>query len=162
MRTVDSLDEVAVTDYITTALRGVVVVIASAENGAPEVSWGDCFFFFDPDGRGEDARKFPFATIVTKDYGDFDNASRLDRAGVFRLNIDVGAEAFDALFPPGAGVEDYSLLDKVIPHPVYAAYHWVSVLNPGPETFESVKPLLSKAHARHGRRYQKVAQPTRA
>ena len=145
----------AISDFIAAALPGVVVVIASEENGAPEVSWGDSFFFFDPEGRGEPARKFPFATIVTKDYGDFDNASRLDRDGVFRLNIDVGPELFDSLFPPGTTVDDFSRLDVLMPHPVYGAYHWVSVLNPSSTTLETVKPLLAEAHARHSRRYAK-------
>src|SRR5258706_4149480 len=96
----ESLELDEITRLIAASLREVVVVTASQENGAPEVSWGDLFFFYDPDGRGEEARKFPFATIVTNDYGDFDNASQLDREGVFRLNVDVGPETLDALFPP--------------------------------------------------------------
>ena len=150
---VESVGIAKITDYITSALPGSVVVLASEENGAPEVSWGDLFFFYDPEGRGEPARKFPFATIVTKDYGNFDNASQLDRKGVFRLNIDVGPDVFDSLFPPGTGVDDASQLDILMPHPVYATYHWVSVLNPTKQTFETVKPLLAEAHSRHSRRY---------
>ncbi len=152
----ESVDLDEITRLIVASLGGVVVVTASQENGAPEVSWGDLFFFYDPDGRGEEARKFPFATIVTHDYGDFDSMSRLNREGVFRLNVDVGPETFDAHFPPGASVVDHAQLDTVIPHPVYADYHWISVLNPSRGIFESVMPLLATAHARHAQRYRRA------
>ena len=81
-------------------LPGAVEVTASEEHGAPEVAWGDSFFFYDPDGAAD--RRMPFATIVTKDYDGFDMASQLDRPGVFRVNIGVGRAAFEELigYPP--------------------------------------------------------------
>ena len=99
-------------------LPGVVTVVADEAGGAPEIAWGDSFFSYE-------AAKMPFATIVTKDYGDFDAFSRLDRPGVFRLNVEVGRERFEALvgYAPAAhgGQEhDYAALDQVLPHPVYA------------------------------------------
>jgi hypothetical protein len=140
------LDEAAITRYIATALPGIDVVVASREGGAPEIACGDSFFIYDPDRDLDDARRFPFATIVTKDYGDFDNASNLDRPGVFRLNVGVSKESFAKLF--GAESEhDFTALDRLIPHPVYGRNHWMSVLNPGDSTFESIKPLLKEAHA---------------
>ncbi len=48
---------------------------------------------------------------------------------------------------------DYAALDRVMPHPVYAAQSWVCVLNPSPETFEAIKPLLAEAYARVADRY---------
>ncbi len=91
--------------------------------------------------------KFPFATIVTKDH-ESDNASKLDRPGVFRLNVGVGKETFRALFGEGeqAGT-DYAALDRLMPHPVYGKMHWVSVINPGDKTFETVKPLIVEARS---------------
>jgi len=140
------LDEAAITRYIATALPGVDVIVASREGGAPEIAWGDSFSIYDPDRDLDDARRFPFATIVTKDYGDFDNASNLDRQGVFRLNIGVSKETFAKLF--GAKSEyDFTGLDRLIPHPVYGRNQWVSVLNTSNSTFESIKPLLKEAHA---------------
>jgi len=54
---------------------------------------------------------------------------------------------------------DYTALDRLMPHPVYALQHWVSVLNPSVGTFESVvKPLLEEAHARVARAPRKQAQ----
>ena len=61
-------------------------------------AWGDTFFFYAPSRDVPADRKFPFATIVTKDYGEFDGASDLNREGVFRLNVGVGKETFAALF----------------------------------------------------------------
>ena len=73
------MDEASITPYIATTFPGVDVVVGSEEAGSPEVSWGDTFFFYDPDRSLEGAPRFPFATIVTKHYGDFDDASDLDR-----------------------------------------------------------------------------------
>jgi hypothetical protein len=94
---------------------------------------------------------------VTKDYGDFDRASNLDRPGVFRLNIGLGRETFGSLF--GAqlaavvGAErDFSALDQLLPHPVYASQSWVCVLNPGVETFQTLRPLLAEAYERAANR----------
>ena len=77
------MDEASITQYTTDAIDDVDVVVASRDAGSPEVAWGDTFFSYDPGGQLPPARRFPFATIVTKDYGDFDCASKLNREGVF-------------------------------------------------------------------------------
>jgi Family of unknown function (DUF6194) len=51
------------------------VVVASEGNGAPEVSWGDRFFFYGPDGSTAEVQWSPFASIVIRDYEGFDTAS---------------------------------------------------------------------------------------
>ncbi|HEU0016514.1 MAG TPA: DUF6194 family protein [Longimicrobium sp.] len=161
------MDEEAITRHIAETFAGVRVTIASAQNGAPEIAWGDRFFIYDPDGDLPPERHFPFATIVIKDYGDFDRASNLDRPGVFRLNIGLGKEAYRAHFgappkPAGAGGavdtgHDFTALDVVMPHPVYAPQSWVCILNPGEATFRAeVQSLLADAYqtaaGRFGRR----------
>lgn len=83
-------------------LEGVDATTATAESGAPEIAWGDTFFIFDPDRKLTGAQQFPFATLVTKDYDEFDNASNLNRPGVFRLNIGVGTDVYESLFGPVA------------------------------------------------------------
>ncbi|MDP9915957.1 hypothetical protein J2W24_001601 [Variovorax boronicumulans] len=104
-----------------------------------EVADDNTFFFHGADN------KFPFATIVTKD-NEFDSASKLNRPGVFRLNVGVGKESFRALFGEQPPVDiDYTAIDRLMPHPVYAKMHWVSVINPSAATFETVKPLLTEA-----------------
>ena len=134
------MDESSITSFISREFPGVKVVVASKENGAPEVAWGDTFFI-----HKDDPHDFPFATIVTKDYGDFDKASNLNRPGVFRVNIGVSKKTFDSLFSSQEGF-DFSKLDLLMPHPVYGPNHWVCVLNPSYDTFRSLRPLLEEAY----------------
>jgi hypothetical protein len=139
------VDQASISRYISSTFRGVDVVVASRESGAPELAWGDTFFIYDPERNLEATRRFPFATIVTQDYGEFDNASNLNRPGVYRLNIGVSKKTFDSLFSAG-GEHDYTALDVLMPHPVYGPNHFVCVLNPSDGTFDEVKPLLSEAY----------------
>jgi hypothetical protein len=141
-------------------LPGVVAVTATEEGGAPEVAWGDSFFFYDPEDRLAANRRLPFATVVTNDYEGFDIASNLNRPGVFRLNVAVGREQFERLFgyPPrehaGRSAEiDYAALDRLIPHPVYAAQGWASVLCPGERTAKQARSLISDARERAAQNY---------
>jgi hypothetical protein len=143
------------------ALPGVAVVTASEANGAPEVAWGDSFFFYDPEGDQPPDRRLPFATIVIKDYDGFDTASNLNRPGVFRLNLSVGRVRFEDLvgYPPAqhaahAENVDYRELDCVLPHPTYATQAWVSILNPGPRTAALARSLIVEAHERAQERHR--------
>lgn len=142
-------------------LAGVDVLTAGPENGAPEVAWGDRFFYYDPERDQPADRRMPFATIVVSDYPGFDTASRLDRDGVFRANVAVGREVFQELFghPPAAHGEhhtgyDHAALDRIVPHPVYATQGWASVLNPGESTAERLRSLLVGAHDRAAARHR--------
>jgi hypothetical protein len=151
------MDQDSIREYIADTFAGVEVLSATDGVGA-----GDTFFMYDPDHNLDPKRKFPFATIVTKDYGDFDCASNLNRPGVFRLNIGVGRDTYRSLFgpqpsPPGAaGVvetgHDFTALDQLMPHPVYAPQSFVCVLNPSAETFQTLRPLLAEAYDRAVRR----------
>lgn len=160
---------VAVTEdeivQFVTGLPGVVAVTASEAGGAPEGTWGDRFFFYDPTGDDAAAQRMPFATIVTQDYAGFDEASDLNRPDVFRLNIGAGRTAFEQLIGHSATAHaqhqddyDYAARDVLLPHPVYASQGWVCVLNPGETTTGLVRRLLSDAHAlaaeRHRRRHE--------
>lgn len=150
------MDEASITRYIADTFDGVDVVVASAENGAPEVAWGDVFFSYDPDRNLAPNRRLPFATIVTQDYGEYDRASNLNRPSVFRLNIGVSKETYGSLFgplprPPGAAGavdtgHDFTALDQILPHPVYAPMSWICVLNPSDATFQAVRPFLAEAY----------------
>lgn len=111
------------------------------------------FFFHDA------THKLPFATLVTKD-NEFDNASKLDRAGVFRLDIGVGQETFRSLFgEPEQEDADFAAIDRLMPHPVPGKVHWVSVINPSRKTFETVKPLLAEARRLRSARAHDEAGP---
>jgi hypothetical protein len=128
------------------ALDGVAVQVASAANGAPEVAWGDTFFFYDPDDDPRN-RRLPFATIVVKDYEGFDTASHLDREGVFRVNVGVSRETFGRLFGSEGTDLDPAALDTAFPHPTYGAQSWVSIINPD-TTAGLLRSLLLEAHTR--------------
>lgn len=134
-------------------LPGVEVVAAAEGSGAPEVAWGDTFFFYDPQGDLPAEGRLPFATIVTKDYPGFDTESDLAREGVFRVNVAVGRARFEELlgYPPSAHGEqhpDYRAADLLLPHPLYASQSWVSVVSPATRTSEKVRELLIHAHNR--------------
>jgi hypothetical protein len=89
-----------------------------------------------------------YATIVWTDGFDMGNPSDLARPGVFRLNIGLGKESFARI---AADFDDpeYWQFDRLMPHPIYAKQHWVSILNPSHATFrEIVMPLLVEAHDR--------------
>ena len=133
------MNEDEIINYITGAFKDVETATAN----------GDTFFFNDP------TQKFPFATLVTSDFND--QFSNLNRPGVFRLNIGPDKATFQSLFgtpPPSKASDyepipgyDYTVLDEILPHPVYGRMYWVCILNPGRETFEkNVKPLLAEAY----------------
>lgn len=145
-----------------TSMSGVVAVTASEAGGAPEGSWGDTFFFYDPEGDTPADRRFPFATIVTGDYDGFDTASDLDRPGVFRLNVAVGRDSYRDLLGhlPAAHADhqgdfDYAATDRLLPHPVYAAQGWVSILNPGDATSARARFLLADARTLAAERHER-------
>ena len=158
------MDQETIIRYVTDTFTDVEVTRPIDGPGA-----GDTFFSY---ASPRNKNQLPFATIVTKDYAGWDEASRLDRPDVFRLNVGVSRETFRSQFgaPPaaeggasGAGgasatdgaddTYDYAALDRLMPHPTYASQSWVCVLNPSVETFEAVKPLLAEAHAVAAARY---------
>jgi hypothetical protein len=111
------MTETSIIEYIRASFDGVDVVAAAEGTSAPEVAWGDTFFMYDPVRKLK--APFPFATIVTKDYGDFDNASNLNRPGVFRLNLGLSRTTYESLFgpAPGSGAvasgHDFTALDRL-------------------------------------------------
>jgi hypothetical protein len=145
------VDETAITQYVTDTFDGVDLTVAN----------GDTFFFYDPDRTDPLDRRLPFATLVTDDL--YDQASALHRPSVFRLNIGVSKETYRSLFgpqpaPPGAtGIvdtgHDFTALDQIMPHPVYAPMSWICVLNPSAATFETLRPLLAEAYDLAADRY---------
>ncbi|MGD9740136.1 MAG: DUF6194 family protein [Bauldia sp.] len=103
-----------------------------------------------------DETHFPFATIVTDDRHD--PYSRLDAPDRFRLSVGVAKATFQRLFgdrkivlPDGDTNEsgfDFTASDKLMPHPVYGMMWWICVVNPSPETFAGMRPLLDEAAAK--------------
>lgn len=149
-----SIDEIA---GFVDGLGGVLTLRPGPGDGSPEISWGDLFFYYAPDGLVP--RTQPFATIVTKDYPD-DEGSRLDRPGAFRLNLAAGTAEFVRWIghePRNAGAAAASpgREDTLIAHPVYGSLGWLAVVNPGPASEDAVRDLLRKAHELARGRYER-------
>ena len=113
------------------------------------------FFSCDPEKHWPN-----FATLVTSN--EYDAASNLGRPDVYRFNIGVSKATFESVVGSMSN-PDYTVLDQLMPHPVYAQQHWVCILNPSEATFDSVvKPLLAEAHERVARGRRKVDERTRS
>lgn len=156
-----TIDEI--TDFVA-GMDGVLTLRPGPGDGSPELSWGDLFFYYSPDGVVPTNTQ-PFATIVTKDYPG-DETSRLDRSDAFRVNIAAGKDAFTnwvgrAPREPAATEPDPSSPDIVIAHPVYGAAGWIAVVNPGSRTEVAVRELLLSAYSRARSRYERRAESDR-
>ncbi|MBF6224943.1 hypothetical protein IU470_07450 [Nocardia abscessus] len=139
------------------ALDGVLPLTPGPGDGSPEISWGDTFFYYSPDGVVPKTTQ-PFATIVTKNYPG-DEESALDRPDTFRVNINAGKEAFiqwTGHTPRETSTDgDPSAKDTVIAHPVYKSAGWLAVVNPGPQTSAPTRQLLRTAYELARNRYER-------
>ncbi|MFI5982559.1 DUF6194 family protein [Streptomyces sp. NPDC051555] len=143
-------------------LDGVLAVRPGPDDDSPEISWGDAFLYYAPDGAMPKAAQ-PFATIVTRNYPG-DERSRLDRPDTFRVNIAAGKDSFidstgHAPREP-APDDDLGVTDAVFAHPVYGSAGWLAVVNPGRRTDAAVRELLRKAHHLARARYERRAGST--
>ncbi len=147
------MDARALANHIAQTIEGIHTLEAN----------GDWFLYYDPrDGTAVDQR-MPFATIVTSDAHD--QASNLTSRNTHRLNIGVSRETYEASFgPPPRGPitadpidtgHDYTQLDVLMPHPIYAPLNWVCVVSPSIETVEAITPLLIEAHEIASGRYER-------
>jgi hypothetical protein len=140
-------------------MGGVLTLKPQPGDGSPEISWGDVFFYYAPDGVVPKSQ--PFTTIVTKDYPD-DHGSRLDRPDTFRLNTFAGTAEFRRWLghepkDRAAADVDPSTPDVLLPHPVYGTLGWLAIVNPGPRTEQPVRELLETAHRLAQTRYERRA-----
>ncbi|MGC6174571.1 DUF6194 family protein [Lacrimispora sp. 38-1] len=130
-------------EYCTSNLDGIVLI----------ESWGEKGIYYNPCNTLK--RGVYILTIKEKD-GDNDKSSNLNRDNIFRVNLGIRKTTFKELFGeipkrPSAGNTvdmnyDFTELDKIIPHPVYAWMGWISVLNPSIETFETLKSFIEEAY----------------
>ena len=127
-----SIAEAEMAQYILDTFPGVETA----------TNFGYTFFFYGSD------RMLPFATLASS-YNEHERISNLDRPGVYRLNIGVSKPTFQSLFGADKvdlGEYDFTALDRLMPHPDYAAQSWICVLNPTQATFERVRTFLSEAY----------------
>jgi hypothetical protein len=98
-----------------------------------------------------------FASLKADD-GPNDQASHLSREGVFRLAFGLSDATFARLFGtrparPARGKVvgmacDFSALDRLTPHPVYAWMGWAQILSPTAASLGVIEPLLAESYAR--------------
>jgi hypothetical protein len=126
-------------NWILDNYQGIIVMNAYRERS----------FFYNPDNSLP--KGIYFATIKESD-GPNDKSSNLGRDGVYRLSVGIGKKNYQNLFgiiptrPMKGGIIDYdfdfSILNVLMPHPIYAWISWVAINNPTSENLETVKYLL--------------------
>lgn len=119
-------------------------------------------FFYNPDKSL--LKGIYFATIKESD-GPNDRASKLDREGIYRLSIGIGKRQYKEMFgeipkrPAKGNIVsldlDFSILNEVVPHPIYAWMGWVCILNPELEKIDSIKNLLDISYLNCLMKYKK-------
>ncbi|MCW3464486.1 DUF6194 family protein [Chitinophaga nivalis] len=102
-------------------------------------SFGYIFFFYGAD------QVLPFVTIATAD-NEYDHQSNLNREGVFRVNIGLSKNTFHQLFTDLTTVWDYTTLNSFMPHPDYAAQHFICILNPDENKLPATIRYIAEAH----------------
>lgn len=126
------LDEAFITRYITSTFEGVETT----------VNLGYTFYFY------RDDHMHAFATIASNG-NEYEQISRLDRPGIYRLNVGVSRETFRSLFGTGkidTSAYDFTALDVILPHPDYSSQNFICVLSPSEATFEKLRPMLAEAY----------------
>ncbi|MEL6398838.1 MAG: DUF6194 family protein [Cyanobacteria bacterium J06607_6] len=128
----------------------------------PKASWGETSLFYNPN------RVLPhgvyFCTLKRQD-GDNDQASELDRPGVFRVAIGLEPKTYIRLFgskperPAKGGIVtadyDFTALNELMPHPIYAWMSWAQILCPSDSQFETIFPLIEEAYQRAIKKFEK-------
>ncbi|MCI8404339.1 MAG: hypothetical protein HFE49_05500 [Clostridia bacterium] len=125
-------------------------------------SWGEKGIFYNPDNLLK--RGVYILTVKEKD-GENDKSSNLNRDNVYRVNLGLRKETFKRMFgeipkrPDKGGIVnmkyDFTEINKIMPHPVYAWIAWICCLNPSELTFEELKPYIQEAYEYAKEKYAK-------
>lgn len=141
--------------------------IRRAYDGLDILSTPDAeYVYYDPARDTPHDKRQPFTTIVMTDA--FDKASRLDRPGVYRLNIGVKRATYRALFgePPTWETTaelparyDLAAQDVPIPHPIYSPLGWISIVCPSEASWPRMRELLDEAYGEAKRLKRRSSVP---
>lgn len=125
-------------------------------------SWGEKGIFYNPDSKLK--RGIYVLTVKEKD-GENDKSSDLNRENIYRVNLGIHKETFIEMFgalpkrPEKGGIVDmpydFTEINNIIPHPVYAWMGWICVLNPTEMIFEKLKPFIQEAYKYAREKYEK-------
>jgi hypothetical protein len=132
----------------------IQTLTAELDGVIPKSSWGETSLFYNPGNLLPNG--VYFCTIKEKN-GDNDTSSSLDRDSVFRVSIGIGQSNYEDHFGvkpkrPAKGCivntgHDFTQLDTLMPHPIYAWMSWVQILSPSKVSFDNILPLIKDAHA---------------
>ncbi len=132
------------------SLEAIERHLASLPDVTTAENFGYRFFFYST------GHTLPFVTIADSD-NEHDRSSNLDRDGVYRVNIGISRTTYQALFPEGAPAGDPAALNQFLPHPHYAAQHFICVLNPTGEQLNRTLLYIDEAHALAKTRFERKA-----
>ena len=120
----------------------------------PKAAWGETALFYNP---GQLLAHGVYLCTLKQHDGGNDIVSGLNREDVFRVAIGLAPGTYERLFakrparPTKGGCvatgHDFTALNVLMPHPVYAWMGWAQILNPSRERFEGILPLIGEAHA---------------
>lgn len=130
-------------------------------------TWGERALFYNP-GRALPHGVY-FLTLKLHD-GPNDAASQLDARGAYRVNLGLVPTAYAARFgerparPPKGGTvatgHDFTALDVLMPHPVYAWMGWAAIVNPSAASLAALWPDLDASHAAVQRKFAQRRRAT--
>lgn len=116
-------------------------------------SWGEQGIFYNP---GNTLKRGVYVLTIKEKDGANDKGSMLNRDNIYRVNVGIRKPTFIQQFGfipqrPSAGEVvkmdfDFTCLDTIMPHPVYAWMGWICVLNPSNQTFEEFKVLIQESY----------------
>lgn len=125
-------------------------------------NWGEKAIFYNPLGT---LKKGVYVLTIKEKDGKNDKSSNGNRENIYRVNIGIRKDTFKSLFsyvpsrPSAGGIVDmdydFTELDKIMPHPVYAWMGWICVLSPSDETFETLKPLIQESYSYAKEKFKK-------
>lgn len=110
--------------------------------------FGYTFFFYGSD------HILPFVSVAKSD-NEHDDVSNLNRDGVFRVNIGIARDTFNKLFFDDQEDWDFTELNNFMPHPHYAAQHFICILNPEEGRLQETLDFIEEAHALAKKRFEK-------
>ena len=126
------------------------------------LSFGERNIFYNPENK---LKRGVYVLTVKESDGKNDFSSNLNRENIYRVNIGIRKETFKGKFgfipkrqKKGESTYmdyDFSVQNKIMPHPVYAWMGWICVINPSIETFEDLKPLIIESYEYAKEKYQK-------
>ncbi|BFP42084.1 DUF6194 family protein [Flavobacteriaceae bacterium GF1] len=125
-------------------------------------TYGERSFFYNPSGL---LPKGIYFTTIKESDGPNDKASHLDRNGTYRISIGIGKSRYQKLFgatpkraPKGGVVDidfDFTSVQTLMPHPVYAWMGWVAMNNPSKNQLKTLENLLDIAYGNVLKKFEK-------